>query len=152
MLTFVTSQAMLVWKIHSIYRDPHNVDKYRMVDFSPLYSHTSLKISKMWLGNAKWLMNPSQGDSPFSSWCLQACMIILFMELKISVLFKWSYRSLQSRWLLNLKISDRTWAHCPISFEHVPFWCLFLELCPITHHSGCWCLVKISNRIRACLS
>lgn len=98
----ITSNV-LIWKKNQSIGTHIMCTSFGMVNCSFWYSPTSPKISNMRLGNTRrWWINPSQGHSPFSSWCLGARMINLFIELKISILLKWSHRSPPSSCLLNL--------------------------------------------------
>lgn len=103
MLMFVASQPMCLFGKKNQSIGTHIMwTSFGMVNCSFWYSPTSPKISNMRLGNTRrWWINPSQGHSPFSSWCLGARMINLFIELKISILLKWSHRSPPSSCLLN---------------------------------------------------
>ena len=73
------------------------------------------------------------------------------IKVKIPILVKWSYGSPQLWWLSSLGLIIIFWAHCPISFAHMSFWCHFLKPHLTTYHSNIGVKFKKVKNSKGCL-
>ena len=53
--------------------------------------------------------------------------IVFNIKVKIHMLIKWSYRSPSIMLTIEPRMNSIVWAHSPIFFQHMSFWCPFLD-------------------------